>query len=91
MANPTFTGNRRQSHNRQALANKQQSHKGDPRTPARIQEQVEPYLQGKPPWRDKIPVKTPPIKAQSPLNNSHVVGHGFNIAIDEKATNNSKK
>ena len=28
---------------------------------------------------------------KSPLNNGHVVGHGFGVAIDEKATNNSKK
>ena len=28
---------------------------------------------------------------KSPSNNSHVVGHEFSVAIDEKATNNPKK
>jgi hypothetical protein len=28
---------------------------------------------------------------KSPSNNSHVVGHGFGVAIDEKATDNPKK
>ena len=28
---------------------------------------------------------------KSPSNNSHVVGHAFGVATDEKATNNPKK
>jgi len=28
---------------------------------------------------------------KSPSNNDHVVGHGFGIAVDKKATDNSKK
>jgi hypothetical protein len=28
---------------------------------------------------------------KSPLNNGHVVGHGFGIAIDKKAIDNPKK
>jgi hypothetical protein len=28
---------------------------------------------------------------ESPSNNSHVVGRGFGVAIDEKATDNPKK
>ena len=28
---------------------------------------------------------------KSPSNNGHVVGHGFGVAIDDKATDNPKK